>query len=468
MNFSKTIASIPDDFVVKIFPDAEISATGSMLRENSGQCAAWLQKHGFKAIGIHMGNSPEFLYLFAGALRAGVKVTLYNALKPADDSVFTKEKTAEILSEGNAIRFSEYEWGIDEALVRLQSSGTSGNRKFIEKSSRDFFGRRGFRPLWKAALRIVNVRVYNCSPWYHNTGLGILFATLSGGQCSEITTEKFNPNAMRQYINRTRPNFLICTPSMLTRCIHTGAFSLPPVILCTGEHLPHETIRLLDNHFNGQFLINSYGTTETSVISTLLYAFDSIKITGRVLVALLTKFGVPGSVFNRHTFPADCVGTIPKNVKVRILKDGIEQPEGSVGEIAVTKNHADFNTGDFGYVKGRLLFIVGRSSNVINRSGEKIIPAEIESVIKEFDGVEDAFVFGSPSATHGEDICAVIKTVEGREAVKQSELAEKLPKFMIPQHLFFLRDFPINASGKTDLMKLKDYVKRELAESDAP
>lgn len=458
MNFSKTIAKIPDGFAVKVFPDAGITVTGEMLRENSGRCATWLQKQGYKGIGIHMGNCPEFLYLFAGALRAGVRVTLYNALMSTDDSVFTKEKTAEIISERDEIDFSEYEWRIDEPIVRLPTSGTSGKRKIIEKCSREFFGGREFRSLWKAALKVVTVRVYNCSPWYHNTGLGILLGSLSGGQFTEISTEKFNPNAMRQYINRTKPNFLICTPTMLTRCIYTGEFHLPPVILCTGEHLPDETIRLLDDHFNGQFLINAYGTTETDGISTLLYSFDSIKPTGRILVTLLRG---SGTVFNRNTLPVGCVGRIAKSAKVKITKDGIEQEDGAVGEITVLKKGKSFNTGDMGYVKENLLFVVGRSSNVINRSGEKIIPADIENVIKEYDGVEDVVVFGIPSATHGEDICAVIKTADGKEVVNQTELKEILPKFMIPQYFLFVDEFPMNASRKTDLMKLKEYAERE-------
>ena len=41
-----------------------------------------------------------------------------------------------------------------------------------------------------------------------------------------------------------------------------------------------------------------------------------------------------------------------------------------------------FKTGDIGYVDNGLLFITGRSGYVINRSGEKISPLDIEKVIE--------------------------------------------------------------------------------------
>ena len=64
MNFSQSLSSIPDRFPVKVFPEIGVTVTGDLLRRNSALCAAWLQGQGCEAIGIHMANCPEFLYLF--------------------------------------------------------------------------------------------------------------------------------------------------------------------------------------------------------------------------------------------------------------------------------------------------------------------------------------------------------------------------------------------------------------------
>ncbi len=474
MNFSETIARFPDNFAVKVFPDLEESVTGAMLRENSGKCAAWLQKQGDRSIGIHMSNCPEFLYLLTGALRAGIRPVLFNALKPADSDLpmFTRDRVRGILEEAEDGSFSKYDWKPDEPIVSLQTSGTGGGaQKFVERRSSGFYVKHnGFSSMLNVLRRFIDVKIYNCLPWYHITGFVFLYASLLYGMGTEVTASKFNPDTMRQYLNTTTPNFLITTPTMLTRCIGTGDLIMPPYIVCAGERLTHETIRLIDSRYRSQVLMSIYGSTETGAVASLIYNFRSVKASGRLLTALLMKMEKTGTVFNRKTLPPDCTGVISKRTKVKVLKDGVEQPEGAVGEIAVHNSYMVdsirtefFNTGDVGYVKGGLLFIVGRSSYVINRSGEKIIPSEIEHVIAGFAGVEEVTVFGIPSVTHGEDICAVVKCEDGEPLFRIEDL-EQLPKFMLPQHLLFLKEFPINATGKTDLAALKTEMEKRFAQ----
>ena len=462
MNFTKTIALIPDGFEVKVFPDSGVPVTGSLLRENSRHCAAWLQEQGYKTIGIHMGNCPEFLYLFAGAMCAGVKAALFNALKPIESKlpVFTQEMVREILHGPKKASYTEYEWKLDEPILILTSSGTSGDRKEVEKSIKDFFGQRGFRPMWRIGVGLLSVKMYNCSPWYHNTGIYSLLISLFGVMFTEITSMKFNPNSLRLSLNSTCPQILLCTPTMLTRCVDSGDLILPPYMICSGERMPKAAIQVLEERFHSQFIYNGYGTTETELISNLIYLFDSVKIWGKALAYIFYFSGLVGSLFDRKTLIPDCTGKILKNTKVRIMKNGIEQAEGSFGEITVSNKNTIskteyYYTGDIGYVKGDLLFVTGRKSSVINRSGEKILPSDIELVIGQIEGVQSVSVFGIPSYTHGEDICAAVETEEGRRLFEKEDLAGKLSKFMLPQMLIFLKEFPVNASGKTDIMALK-------------
>ena len=142
MNFTKTIKLIPNDFTIKIFPDANAEVTGAQLRRYSAAIAVWLQEKSYKLIGAHMGNCPEFLFLFAGAMRAGVRVRLLNALNSYDDDipVFEQETVRNMLDscENSATEFSEYDWKIDEPIIEIYTSGTSGKRKLIEKSIKNY------------------------------------------------------------------------------------------------------------------------------------------------------------------------------------------------------------------------------------------------------------------------------------------------------------------------------------------
>ena len=124
-----------------------------------------------------------------------------------------------------------------------------------------------------------------------------------------------------------------------------------------------------------------------------------------------------------------------------------------------------FNTGDIGYVKDGLLFVIGRRTNVINRSGEKILPEDIERVIAARPGVRSVVVFGIPSETHGEDICAAVESEDGAAVFAPSDLEGSLPKHKIPQHLFFYSRFPLTVTGKTDLSVLRAEAMKKVARS---
>jgi len=310
MNFTKTIGQLPDKLVIKEFPDVGIMVNGFQLKEASGRCAAWLQKQGIKTIGIHMGNCPEFLYLIAGALRVGVKSELFNVLKPADSNlpVFDREKVRQIIQETEHCSFTEYDWDLKEPIIAMPTSGTSGEIKVVDKSIRNFFGEKGLRPLVRTALKLTRVRIYNTSPWYHNSGISLLLISLLGGAFTEITTYKFNPESMRQYLNNTLPGFLLCTPTMLLRCASCGELFMPACIICSGERMPLDTIHLLEEKAGGRFLCNIYGTTETGSVSKLLYTFGALKPGDRLIAVLLQMLGIVGPVYSKKTIPENCVG----------------------------------------------------------------------------------------------------------------------------------------------------------------
>ena len=84
--------------------------------------------------------------------------------------------------ENSATEFTEYDWKIDEPIIEIYTSGTSGKRKLIEKSIKNYFGGKGFRPEWRFLIRILKARMYNCSPWYHNTGIYMLLFTVCGSE----------------------------------------------------------------------------------------------------------------------------------------------------------------------------------------------------------------------------------------------------------------------------------------------
>ena len=65
-----------------------------------------------------------------------------------------------------------------------------------------------------------------------------------------------------------------------------------------------------------------------------------------------------------------------------------------------------FNTGDQVEVDGEYVRILGRESEVINVGGEKVHPAEVESVLQELEEVAEVAVYADKNSIVGSVVCA--------------------------------------------------------------
>ena len=167
------------------------------------------------------------------------------------------------------------------------------------------------------------------------------------------------------------------------------------------------------------------------------------------------------------------VGYPLPTVGVRITDDeGVALPEGSVGNIclsgpvvtpgywndpaatAETIRDGWLRTGDFGYVRDGLLFLVSRRSDLIIRGGENIYPAEIEQRLDAHPAVAESAVIGVEHRELGQEVKAVVVVGEeppGEDLVSELRawVAATLADIKVPAH-WELRTEPLprNATGK--------------------
>ena len=97
-----------------------------------------------------------------------------------------------------------------------------------------------------------------------------------------------------------------------------------------------------------------------------------------------------------------------------------------------------YNTGDRVEIDGEFLRILGRESEIINVGGEKVYPAEVESVLLEMDNVREVLVRGKPSPVTGNIVSAtfVLDTEESRSELYNRMnfyCKDKLEPFKIPK-----------------------------------
>ena len=105
----------------------------------------------------------------------------------------------------------------------------------------------------------------------------------------------------------------------------------------------------------------------------------------------------------------------------------------------------------------RGLFLVGRTSEVINIAGRKLNPLEVEARLVEYPGVKQAVVFGVESALRGEEPVAC---VAGQDLTRDDLLRfcqETLSPWQVPRDVWLVDEIPTNERGKIN--------RRTLAES---
>ena len=109
-----------------------------------------------------------------------------------------------------------------------------------------------------------------------------------------------------------------------------------------------------------------------------------------------------------------------------------------------------FRTGDQGVLDAHgVLTLKDRIKELINRSGEKISPAEIDEALLSHPAVEEAVAFGVPHPTHGEEPAAAV--VLGSEATERDLVAhcrQSLAPFKVPRKIHIVDSIPRTATGK--------------------
>lgn len=179
-------------------------------------------------------------------------------------------------------------------------------------------------------------------------------------------------------------------------------------------------------------------------------------------------------------------GTVGKawaSAEVKIFDDeGIEKPVGEIGTIYMllsenmrfeykgdkAKTEKErlgnyFTVGDVGYMNEEgYLFLSDRKIDMIISGGANIYPAEIENELILHEKVADCTVFGIPNADWGEEIKAVVQTVEGIEPNEQltadilTYLAGRIAKMKLPRTVDYMDELPRDPNGKLYKRRLRD------------
>ena len=110
------------------------------------------------------------------------------------------------------------------------------------------------------------------------------------------------------------------------------------------------------------------------------------------------------------------------------------------------------HTGDLGHMDSQgWFFVVDRLKDIINASGFKVSPREVEDVLCDHDAVLEAAVVGVPDEYRGETVKAYVCLRPGTTTTPEAlveHCRERLAAYKYPRSLEIVDELPKTASGK--------------------
>lgn len=311
--------------------------------------------------------------------------------------------------------------------IVLFSSGSTGRSKAAVHRADRLLAK--FRAEGRAA-RTIPFMMFD-----HIGGMNTMLTTLANGGCLHVLKDR-SPEEVCRTIERYRIEALPVSPTFMNLLLLSGAhrahdLSSLKVVSYGSEVMPAHTLAAWNAAFPDVRTVQAYGMSELGVLKTKSKSSDSL------------LFSLQG-----------------EGAQYRIV-DGLLEIKAESAMIGYLNAPDPFTedgwlrTGDEAVVEDGFIRILGRRSEIINVGGEKVYPAEVESVLQELAGIEEVVVSAETSGITGQMVMATVKLCEDAEP-SVSELRrriwafcrDKLPAHKIPQKIVITRESLIGSRLK--------------------
>jgi len=299
-------------------------------------------------------------------------------------------------------------------------------------------------------------------PMFHCFGvtLGLMAMYTHGGTL--VMLEQFDPLMVLAAVQKEKCTALYGVPTMfIAEYTHPmfDMFDLSSLRtgIMAGSTCPIEAMKKVVNDMNMTEITSVYGLTEGSPGFTQTSVDDPlelrVKTVGRKLPNCEIKVVDPET--GKTVGPGE-VGEICSR-GYNVMKGYYKMPDKTAEAI---DEDGWLHSGDLVTMDEKGYFtVVGRIKDMIIRGGENIYPREIEEFYYTMPGIKDVQVIGIPDDKYGEIVGAFIILDEDADLTEEDVRdygIERIARYKVPKHVFFVDEFPLTASGKIQKFKMRE------------
>ena len=351
--------------------------------------------------------------------------------------------------------------GPDDLALLPYTSGTTGLPKGCMHTHRTLMANVVGGGVWGSGS--AESIVLGVVPMFHITGMlyGVISPMFSGA--TVVVMPRWDRELAGRLISRHKVSHWTCIPTMIIDLFASPnyrQFDLSSLRWLSGggAAMPQAVAQRLLDEF-GLHFCEGYGLTETAAPSHANPAErPKLQCLG------MPFFGVDSRVVDPVTLqelPAGEVGEIVTRGPM-VFRGYWKNPEATAAAFVEVDGRRFFRTGDLGHMDADgYFFITDRLKRMINASGFKVWPSEVELLLYKHPSVQEACVISAQDPYRGETVKAVIVLrAEARGRVEEREIVAwahaHMAAYKAPRIVEFVDSLPKSGAGKVMWRMLQD------------
>lgn len=349
--------------------------------------------------------------------------------------------------------------GNDLALLPY-TSGTTGSPKGCMLSHASIMHNAMTMSFWlDGTPEMVGLAVL---PLFHITGLVcVMHASIFAGG-TLVIMPRWDRDLAGQLVSEHRVTHWTCIPTMIIDLLASprlDQYDLSSLVYIGGggSAMPEAVAEQLFDRFNLRF-VEGYGLTESAAV-TLFNPCDAPK---------LQCLGIPFISVDARVIDIDTGAEAATGEQGEIIVHGPQlfrgywnNPEATEQAFITVGGKRFLRTGDLGYRdQDGYFFITDRVKRMINASGYKVWPAELEALMYRHPGIQEVCVISSRDSYRGETVKALVVRKPSHEELTEQTIIDwcraHISAYKAPRIVQFVDALPKNASGKVMWKKLQE------------